>query len=57
MAFTKLNVDESPNVAQRYGVYSIPTVIVFKGGEPVNTVVGLKPKKDLKNRLEEVLGT
>jgi thioredoxin 1 len=57
VAFGKLNTDESPNIARRYGVYSIPTLIVFKAGEPVKQVVGLRPKKDLKNSLEEVLGT
>ena len=44
----KLNVDEAPQTAAKYGVQSIPTVIVFKGGEEVNRSVGFKNKEDLK---------
>lgn len=40
----KVNVDEQPELAKRYGVMSIPTLIVFKNGEIVNKSVGVKPK-------------
>ena len=40
----KLNTDEKPNVASQYGVRSIPTLMVFKGGQKVDTVVGAVPK-------------
>lgn len=43
----KVNVDEQPELAQKYGVMSIPTVLVIKGGEEVNKSVGAVPKKDL----------
>lgn len=43
----KLDVDEQGELAQQYGVMSIPTVIVFKDGKPVNTGVGFKPKQAL----------
>ena len=51
MAFTKLNVDEAPNIAMKYQVMSIPTLMVFRDGKPVAQVVGAMPKKALKDRL------
>jgi thioredoxin 1 len=47
----KLNIDEEPAVAQRYGVMSIPTLILFKDGEPVSAAVGAMPKTMLEQRL------
>jgi thioredoxin 1 len=43
----KLNVDENPDVAQQFGVMSIPTMFVFKGGQPVERLVGLTSKDKL----------
>ena len=43
--FVKIDIDENPQIAARYGVLSIPTVILFDGGEPQVTVVGARPKK------------
>ncbi|WP_019908714.1 thioredoxin [Paenibacillus sp. HW567] len=45
----KLNVDENPETASRFGVMSIPTLIFFKDGQPVDKVVGLNSKDSLKN--------
>ena len=45
----KLNTDESGEVAMKYGVTSIPTLMVFKGGEMVERVLGNRPKSDLVN--------
>ena len=42
IAFTKLNVDQNPVTASRYGVLSLPTTILFEGGEPRETVVGAR---------------
>ncbi len=53
--FAKLNVDESPFVASRYGVMSIPTLIIFKDGKPVNQVVGFQPKEQLKKILDSAI--
>jgi thioredoxin 1 len=47
----KLNVDEAPMSAQSYGVSSIPTLMVFKGGEVVDRFVGLQPKARLQDAL------
>ena len=47
----KLNIDEDPEVAQRYGVMSIPTLILFKDGEPQAAAVGAMPKSMLEERL------
>jgi len=52
---TKLNVDEAADVARRFDVMSIPTMIVFKDGEPVKRLVGAKPKAGLMSELEEFL--
>ncbi|MBE3598997.1 MAG: thioredoxin [Limnochordaceae bacterium] len=51
----KLNVDENPDLASRYGVMSIPTLMVFKNGEPKEFIVGLQPKTALVRRIEAVL--
>ena len=47
----KLNIDEEPSVAQRYGVMSIPTLILFRGGEPAAAAVGAMPKSMLEQQL------
>jgi thioredoxin 1 len=53
--FVKLNTDDNPTTAMKYGIRSIPTLLVFKGGEPVGQIVGFRPKTDLKKRLDAVL--
>ena len=45
---TKLNIDENPDLAAQYGVRSIPTLVIFKNGEPAGITVGAKPKSDLE---------
>ena len=45
----KLNVDDNPETASRFGVMSIPTLILFKDGQPVDKIVGLNSKDTLKN--------
>ena len=51
----KIDVDESPETATKYGVQSIPTIKIFKDGAEVETKVGLMPKDILKEAIEEVL--
>lgn len=50
----KLNVDESPETAQKYGVMSIPTLKIFKGGEIVKEFTGVQDKDSLKGELENL---
>ena len=55
MSFAKVNVDENGPLAVKYGIAAIPTMIVFKGGQPVQQILGYKPKQELKKVLDEVL--
>lgn len=52
---TKLDIDAHPAPAQKYGVRSIPTLLVFKGGEVVDTVVGAVPKATIEEKLKKHL--
>ncbi|MEC7789249.1 MAG: thioredoxin [Chloroflexota bacterium] len=53
--FVKLNTDENPMVASQYGIRSIPTLLIFKGGEQVGQVVGFRPKSDLESNLKDAI--
>jgi thioredoxin 1 len=53
LSIAKLNVDENPTTAMRYGVQSIPTLILFKDGEAQKRLVGAKGKRQLLAELEE----
>jgi thioredoxin 1 len=55
ISIAKLNVDDNPNVAMRFQVMSIPTLIVFKDGEPAKRLVGAKGKGQLLQELAEFL--
>ena len=48
----KVNVDEEPGLAGRFGISSIPTLMVFKNGELVNTAVGVRPKEQIEALLK-----
>ena len=51
----KLNTDENPNVASQYGIRSIPTLMLFRRGEKVDTIVGAVPKSTLEKTIEKHL--
>ncbi|HEU4952501.1 MAG TPA: thioredoxin [Holophagaceae bacterium] len=51
----KINVDDNPEVAGSFGIMSIPTLILFKDGKPVNKLVGGQPKPQLKAFIESAL--
>jgi thioredoxin 1 len=57
VGFTKLNVDEAPGIAVRYNIFSIPALLIFKDGQPVDQLVGARPKQDLKEHIDRALGT
>jgi thioredoxin 1 len=54
--FAKVDVDANGPLAAKYGIAAIPTMLVFKGGQPVQQIMGYKPKKELTKVLDEVLG-
>ncbi len=49
----KINIDQSPNTAAAYGVSSIPTLMIFKGGEVSDRFVGVQPKKRLQDAIDQ----
>ncbi len=51
----KLNVDENPLTASKYGIQSIPTMLIFKGGKQVNRLVGALPKAEIEQHLRTLL--
>lgn len=51
----KLNVDENPNTAAKYGVMSIPTLILFKKGQIVRQMIGVQSKETLSNEFDKVI--
>jgi len=55
VSFVKINVDDNPKIASQYGVMSIPTLMVFKEGKPVDTIIGFRPKDELKKSLDTAL--
>lgn len=55
VTFARLNVDESPQNASKYGISAIPTLLIFKEGKPVSQIVGFRPKAELKKALDEAI--
>lgn len=54
--FVKINVDENAELADRYGIQAIPTLIIFKNGQPVNRMIGAAPKSKYQALVRDVLG-
>ena len=55
ITFARMNVDQTAKTAARYQVMSIPTLLLFKNGEPISNMVGLRPKEELKRSLDDAL--
>ncbi len=55
VSFVKVDVDQNPKTATKYGIMSIPTLLIFKNGEPVSHLVGVRPKEELKKSLDAVI--
>lgn len=51
----KLNTDENMNIASKYQITSIPCIILFKGGLPVQKIVGFRPKNDIKKVIDDAI--
>ena len=56
MKMGKLNVDDYPQLAGQFRVMNIPTLLLFKGGQEVDRIVGVVPKEELVRRIERVIG-
>ena len=54
VSIVKVNVDNNSQLAQKYGIRGIPTMIFFKGGNPSKTLVGVQPKIEIVKSLEEL---
>jgi len=50
-----VDIDQAPGVAQKFNIMSVPTLIFFKGGQAKDKVIGVKPKADLKARIDKLL--
>jgi len=50
----KVNVDENPQIAMRFGIMSIPTLILFKDGRVIDKLIGVRPKEELQARLDQL---
>jgi thioredoxin 1 len=48
----KINIDENPNIPNKYGIQSIPTMLIFKKGEPISTKIGAAIKSEVKTWIE-----
>lgn len=55
LTVAKLDVDQNPKTAAQFGIMSIPTLVVFKGGQAVKQLVGFRPKQDLEAQLAGLL--
>jgi thioredoxin 1 len=55
--FLRMNTDDNFNTASQYGIRAIPTLLVFKGGQPVGQVIGFRPKSDLKRVIDQALSS
>ena len=55
ITIAKLDVDQNAKTAAKYRIMAIPTLLLFKKGEPVSNIVGFKPKEELKRSLNDVL--
>ena len=55
MKFCRLNVDQNPQTASKYSVMSIPTLLFFKAGQVMDTVVGVLPEQTLQTKIDDLL--
>jgi len=56
LSIMRMDVDQNPKTPTKYGIMSIPTLLIFKEGNPVSHVVGFRPKAELKRNLDAALG-
>jgi thioredoxin 1 len=56
LTIAKLNYDENPRIGADYGVMGLPTMLLFRGGQPIRSIVGARPKARLLAELDDALG-
>jgi len=56
VSIARMDVDQNPKTAASYNIMSIPTLLLFKKGEPVSHIVGFRPKEEIKQSLDAALG-
>ena len=56
LSIVRMDVDQNPKTAVKYSIMSIPTLLIFKQGNPVSHIVGFRPKAELKRSLDAALG-
>ena len=55
LSIARMDVDQNPKTASKYGIMSIPTLLIFKEGKPISHIVGFRPKVELKRSLDAAL--
>ena len=55
IVFGKVNVDENPHISQRFGIQSIPTLMILKEGQVIDVMIGALPKGQIENRIEQYI--
>ncbi len=55
IVFGKVNVDENPHISQRFGIQSIPTLMIVKDGQVIDVMIGALPKGQIENRIEQYI--
>lgn len=55
IVFGKVNVDENPHISQRFGIQSIPTLMIVKEGQVIDVMIGALPKGQIENRIEQYI--
>ncbi|PIP74522.1 MAG: thioredoxin [Candidatus Levybacteria bacterium CG_4_9_14_3_um_filter_35_16] len=53
----KMNVDENSQIPGNFGIMSIPSILIFKNGQPVKTIIGAQPKDNFKKEIEAILSS
>jgi len=56
LSIVRMDVDQNPKTAAKYSIMSIPTLLIFKQGNPVSHIVGFRPKAELKRSLDAAFG-
>ena len=56
LTIVRIDVDQNPRMASKYNIMSIPTLLIFKNGEPASHTAGFRPKAELKQTLDAVIG-